>query len=62
MQMEVYPECVDAMMAGLTGEEELLRSVAQRVEQIEGRGEHKVSSLTENVRVRPHPLTGSFTH
>ncbi|CAL8296641.1 unnamed protein product [Lota lota] len=40
--MEVYPECVDAMMGGLNGEKELLQSVALRVAHIEGRGEHKV--------------------
>ncbi|XP_059898975.1 uncharacterized protein si:ch211-199g17.2 [Gadus macrocephalus] len=40
--MEVYPECVEAMMGGLNGEKELLQSVALRVENIEGRGEYKV--------------------
>ncbi|CAL8371056.1 unnamed protein product [Boreogadus saida] len=40
--MEVYPECVEAMMGGLNGEKELLQSVALRVEHIEGRGEYKV--------------------
>ena len=49
--MEVYPECVDAMVGGLNGEKELLQSVALRVAHIEGRGEHKV----------PSPC-GSFTH
>ncbi|KAK0139664.1 hypothetical protein N1851_023437 [Merluccius polli] len=40
--MEAYPECVDAMMGGLSVEKELLQSLARRVEEVEERREQKV--------------------
>ena len=44
-------------MGGLNGEKELLQSVALRVENIEGRGEYKVSSPSTCWVILIHPLT-----
>ncbi|XP_071401787.1 uncharacterized protein [Centroberyx affinis] len=57
--MEVHPEQVEVMMAGINGNRQLLQSVAKKVEQEEGRGELKVMRVPASLCIL---LTGNSYH